>query len=87
MPPKIVYYKSLLCPRCIPTTKMLKAFRQRYPEVEIEEVEVIAHPGQARAAGVRQVPTIVVGSRRINHAMPLADFARWVFADTPTDQL
>ena len=79
MTTKIVYYKSLLCPRCIPTSKMLKAFRQRYPQVEIEEVEIIAHPSRAREAGVRQVPTIVVGSRRITRAMPLSQFAQWVF--------
>ena len=81
MTTKIVYYKSLLCPRCIPTSKMLKAFRQRYPQVEIEEVEVIAHPSRAREAGVRQVPTIVVGSQRINKAMPLERFAQLVFAE------
>ncbi len=81
MTTKIVYYKSLLCPRCIPTSKMLKSFRQRYPHVEIEEVEVIAHPSRAREAGVRQVPTIVVGSQRINKAMPLDKFAQLVFAE------
>ncbi len=81
MTTKIVYYKSLLCPRCIPTSKMLKAFRQRYPQVEIEEVEVIAHPSRAREAGVRQVPTIIVGGQRINKAMPLERFAQLVFAE------
>jgi predicted DsbA family dithiol-disulfide isomerase len=83
---KIVYYKSLLCPRCIPTNKMLKAFQQRYPDVEIEEVEIIAHPGRARAAGIRQVPTIVVGTQHIHRAVPLEEFASWVFAETPTGQ-
>jgi len=81
MIPKIVYYKSLLCPRCIPTNKMLKAFRQRYPHVEIEEVEVIAHPARAREAGIRQVPTIVVGTQHISKAMPLEKFAQLVFAE------
>ena len=81
MAPKILYYKSLLCPRCIPTNKMLKAFRLRYPDVEIEEIEVIAHPGRARAAGVRQVPTIVIGAHRLNKAIPLAELARLVFEE------
>ncbi len=78
---KIVYYKSLVCPRCIPTTKMLKAFRRRYPEVEIEEVEVLTHLGRAREAGVLQVPTIVVGPHRLYKALPLAEFARLVFEE------
>ncbi len=78
---KIVYYKSVLCPRCIPTNRMLKAFRQRYPEVAIEEIEIIAHPKEARAAGIRQVPTIVIGSHRLTKAMPVDALAKLVFAE------
>ncbi len=81
MPHKIVYYKSVLCPRCIPTNKMLKALRRQYPDVEIEEIEVIAHPAKARAAGIRQVPTLVIGPHRITKAMPVARLAQMVFDD------
>ncbi len=81
MPHKIVYYKSVLCPRCIPTNRMLKAFRQQHPEVPIEEIEIIAHPKEARAAGIRQVPTIVIGPHRITKAMPVEALARLVFAE------
>ncbi len=79
MPHKIVYYKSAICPRCIPTNRMLKAFRQQYPQVEIEEVEVLRHLKRAREAGVGQVPTLVVGPHRLTRAVPVERLAALVF--------
>ncbi len=81
MPHKIVYYKSVLCPRCIPTNKMLKKLRQRYPDVEIEEIEIATHLRQARAAGVRQVPTLIIGQHRLTKAMPVEKLAQLVFEE------
>ncbi len=81
MPPKIVYYKSVLCPRCLPTNRMLKAFQQKHPEVRIEVVEVVAHPKRAKDAGVRHVPTLVIGAHRLEKAVPLAELEALVFGD------
>ncbi len=79
MPYKIVYYKSLVCPRCIPTNRMLKKFRQQYPQVEIEEIEVLKHLDRARKAGIRQVPTLEIGPHRLTRAIPVEQLAALVF--------
>lgn len=79
MPHKIVYYKSIVCPRCIPTNRMLKRLRERYPEVEIEEIEVLKNPAKAREAGIRQVPTLIIGPHRLTRAVPVEQLARLVF--------
>ncbi len=81
MPHKIVYYKSILCPRCIPTNRMLKAFQQKHPDVTIEVVEVATHPKRAKAAGIRHVPTIVIGEHRLDKAVPLAQLEALVFEE------
>ena len=81
MPHKIVYYKSLVCPRCIPTNRMLKRFRQAHPEVEIEEIEILKHPAKAREAGIRQIPTLIIGPHRLTRAVPVEQLARLVFDD------
>ena len=79
MPTKIVYYKSVLCPRCIPTNKMLKAFQQRYPEIVIEEVEALRSPRRMREAGIRHLPTLVIGKQTLTHAVPVERLAAMVF--------
>ena len=81
MPYKIVYYKSILCPRCIPTNRMLKAFRQKHPDAAIEVVEIATHPKRAKEAGIRHVPTIVIGEHRLEEAVPLAKLEALVFED------
>jgi len=83
MPVKIVYYKSVLCPRCIPTNKMLKAFQQRYPEVEIEEVEALRFPRRMREAGIRHLPTLVIGEQILTRAIPIERLTEMVFKSTP----
>ena len=85
MPHKIVYYKSIVCPRCIPTNRMLKKFRQRYHEVEIEEVEILRHLDRARAAGIRQVPTLDIGPHRLTRAVPVEQLAALVFESPQAD--
>jgi len=61
---KVIYYKSILCPKCIPTNRFIKRLKQTHPEVEVEEIEIITHMSRAKQDGVRHVPTIIAGSRR-----------------------
>ncbi|MBZ0289505.1 MAG: hypothetical protein K8I30_17925 [Anaerolineae bacterium] len=70
---KIIYYQSAICPRCIATNRRLAELKAAQPEVEIETVEVLAQPGRALRAGVRGLPTIIIGSRRWYHAPSLAE--------------
>jgi glutaredoxin len=65
---KIVYYKSLVCPRCIPTNRLIARIRREYPEIEIEEVEVLSHLPRAVHDGVMMLPTLIVGKKRFHHA-------------------
>ncbi len=61
---KVVYYKSIICPKCIPTNRLIKRLKQTHPEIEVEEIEILRHMGRAKAEGVRHVPTIIAGQRR-----------------------
>ncbi len=65
---KIVYYKSLICPRCIPTNRLIARVRAEHPEIEIEEVEVLTNLPRALSDGVNMLPTFVVGSKRFTSA-------------------
>jgi len=79
MPHRIVYFKSVVCPRCIPTNRMLKQFRERYPDVEIEEIEVLKHPKRAREARIGGIPTLIIGPHRLTRAVPVEQLAALVF--------
>jgi len=70
---KIIYYKSLVCPRCIPTNRLIVQWRHEHPEIEIEEIEVLTHLGRALNDGVLGLPTLIVGDKRYHHAPPLEE--------------
>jgi hypothetical protein len=38
--------------------------RETRPEVEVETVEIISHPGRALQAGIWMIPALVIGERR-----------------------
>lgn len=61
---KLVYFKSAICPRCIPTNRLIAQLRKEYPEIEIEQVEVLTHFARARHEGVRTLPTLIAGKTR-----------------------
>jgi glutaredoxin len=65
---KIIYYKSRLCPRCIPTNQLIARLRREHPEIEIEEIEVLTNVSRALRDGVRTLPTLIVGKQRYYHA-------------------
>ncbi len=65
---KIIYFKSLICPRCIPTNRLLARVRREHPEIEIEEIEVLTNLGRAKRDGVMMLPTLIAGTRRFHHA-------------------
>jgi len=73
---KIVYYKSLFCPRCIPTNRFLKQLRGEYPQIEIEEIEVVTNMKRARAAGVHAIPEMDIAGRRFHGVPPKEEVIR-----------
>ncbi len=68
---KITYYKSVICPRCIPTSRFLKNLKKSYPDVEIEEIEILKNMKIARRAGIHSIPVIEIGERRYTEAPPM----------------
>ena len=69
---KVIYYKSIICPKCIPTNRLIKQLKQTHPEIEVEEIEIITHMSRARRDGVKHVPTIIAGGQRF-YAAPSMD--------------
>ncbi len=69
---KIIYYKSRLCPKCIPTDRLVARLRREHPEIEIEEIEVLTNLPRALREGVAMLPTLIVGNQRFHHA-PTSD--------------
>lgn len=65
---KIIYYKSLICPRCIVTNRLLARVRREHPEIEIEEIEVLTNVARTLRDGVMMIPTLIVGDKRFHHA-------------------
>ncbi len=68
---KIIYYKSRLCPKCIPTNRLIARLRLEHPEIEIEEIEVLTNLSRALNDRVLMLPTLIVGHQRFHHAPPL----------------
>ncbi len=67
---KIIYYKSVLCPRCSPTNHLIGRLKREHPEIEIEEVEVLTNLSRAMADRIYTLPTLVVGAQRFTSAPP-----------------
>lgn len=65
---KIIYYKSVLCPRCISTNHLLAELRREQPEIEIEERELLTHFSEAMQDKVHTLPTLIIGGQRFEHA-------------------
>jgi hypothetical protein len=49
----------------------LEAVRAARPGVDIETIEVLAHPARALRERVLMIPMLVIGDRRWYHAPPL----------------
>ena len=60
----ITYYKSLICPRCIPTSRFLKELKKDYPRITVKEGEIIARMKQAKDAHIHFIPVIEVTGKR-----------------------
>ncbi len=61
---EILYYKSAICPKCIPTSRFLKELKSEHPEVEIKEVEILAHLKSTIKDKVYSIPVIEVKGKR-----------------------
>ncbi len=60
---QITLYKSSLCPRCYLAKKHLYTLKKEYPDIEIDEVDILTSPGKVRKAGIKMIPAIVIDGR------------------------
>lgn len=60
-PSLITFYKSSLCPRCMLVRRELNRLRQKYPDLEVEEVDVVLNPLRAWQSGIRMIPALQAG--------------------------
>ena len=65
MSTNVTYYHSKVCPRCQMANLSLSQLLPEFPDVSLEKVEFLTNRGAARDAGVRAIPTMVSGDRRI----------------------
>lgn len=70
---RIIYYKSVFCPRCWLTDRRLAELKAVQPEVEIETIEILTDPSRALRDGVWMIPTIIMGDKRWHYAPTLAE--------------
>ena len=57
----IVFYNSALCPRCMLARRALRRLRLQFPDMKIEEVDVVANPLRAWRDGIRMIPALRAG--------------------------
>lgn len=62
---KILFYKSAVCPRCLMAGRNLIGLIEMFPCLEIEEVDVVAHPLRAWNDGIRLIPALRSGDKII----------------------
>ena len=82
---KIIYYKSLVCPRCISTNRLIARLRREHPKIEIEEIEVLTHLSRALNDGVMMLPTLIVGDQRYHHAPPFDELLSAIGTNRPME--
>ena len=58
---KITFYGSALCPRCHFAHKILLEMANGNQKMEIEKIDVVAHPLRTWSDGIRIFPALKVG--------------------------
>lgn len=59
---KIELYRTILCPRCLFVSRVLKKIVADSPHLELETIEVATNLTRARQAGIKTVPAIRIGN-------------------------
>jgi len=63
---KVTLYKSSLCPRCYLARRSLLQYATKHPELELECVDILVSPGRALREGIRMIPAIHSGNRKLS---------------------
>ena len=62
----LTFYRSAICPRCHMAGRSLAKLLAEFPDVTLDEVEFLTNRERAKADGVRQIPTLVSGDRKLS---------------------
>jgi predicted DsbA family dithiol-disulfide isomerase len=62
---KVLFYHSVVCPRCRISGFALRRALKRHPDIEVTKVEFLTNLDRARKAGVRSIPTLVAEGRSL----------------------
>jgi predicted DsbA family dithiol-disulfide isomerase len=63
---KIVFYHSVLCPRCLLVGRTLKRLQEEHPDLVVEKVEVTTHPAESLRQGIRIIPALTAEGRKLS---------------------
>ena len=59
---KIELYRTILCPRCLYVSRILKKIVASSPNLDLETIEVATNLTRIRQVGIRTVPAIRIGN-------------------------
>jgi glutaredoxin len=60
---KVTFYGSALCPRCHFSHRMLLEIIHSNKEIDLEVIDVLAHPLRTWSDGIRIFPALKIGDR------------------------
>lgn len=63
---KVIFFHSVICPRCQAAGLFLSGMLEDFPDIEVERVEYLANRSLAREAGVHSIPTLVAGEKSLS---------------------
>jgi hypothetical protein len=62
----VTFYHSAVCPRCRLAALALRSVLEDYPHIRVERVEYLTNARAARVAGVRSIPALRAGDRKLD---------------------
>lgn len=62
----VTFYHSMICPRCRMAGRSLAQLLDDFPGITVEKIEYLANLRRSRRDGVRTIPTLLAGDRRLS---------------------
>jgi len=62
----LTFYHSAICPRCAMAGRSLRQLLDEFPDVSVEKVELLTNLDRSRKDGVRTIPALVAGDKRLS---------------------
>lgn len=62
----VYFYTSAICPRCRLAARTLEKLGKCFPGLQVEQIDVVAHPLRAWQDGVRLIPALRAEDRIIS---------------------